>query len=231
MNTYTTNYWSLYLDFIEDFKEVIYRGYRLSYLVHFPSIIRPHGSLWKEIAQPDFTKRLTSRVTNRNQIQQLFSNYLDTIKVPFLSRKAPVAILDDPLIRIPMTIITKYFNRTHLITIKTYKYPQDKATKNQIYLQDYRTNTMQAKVKIQKQIDTILKRFSSHYVYQDLSVRHMLKHKIAFVINQIDMAEQLIKKISLSTIIISSPNHFGRVWHLLLPKRDSYHLYATRHSW
>ncbi|WP_058307191.1 glycosyltransferase [Gracilibacillus massiliensis] len=219
MNTYTKNYWSLYLDFIEDFKEVIYHGYRLSYLVHFPSIIRHHGSLWNEISQPELSKQIIHRVTNRKQVQHVFSNYLDTIKVPFLSRKAPIAILDDPLIRIPTSTIKNYFKRTNLLTIKTYKYPKDKPTKDRIYLQDFGTNTKQAIIKIQKQVDKIITRFPNHYLYQDSSVQHMLKHKVKFVINQINMLEELLKKVSLSTVIISSPNHFGRAMAFVAAKK------------
>ncbi|SHN07285.1 glycosyltransferase [Gracilibacillus kekensis] len=219
MNIYKENYWSLYLDFIKDFKEVIYHGYRLSYLIHFPSIIRHHGSLWQEISKPEFSKKLVHRVSNQKQIQQVFSNYLDTIKVPVSSRIAPAAILDDPLTRIPPSTIKKYFTKTKLLTIKTYKFRDDQATKDRLYLQDFGTVTTKAKTKVLKQIDKIITRFPGHYLYQDTSVQHMLKHKITFVMNQINRAEALLKKVPLSTIIISSPNHFGRVMAFVAAKK------------
>ncbi|SFM06676.1 Lipid A disaccharide synthetase [Gracilibacillus orientalis] len=220
MNIYRENYWSLYLDFVEDFKEVIYRGYRLSHLVHFPSLIRNNSNIWDRIARDSLQNELHHHVTDQKQVQDFFTRYLATWNSPQNAKNGHIAFLEDSLLRIPTRTFEKYFEKNKTIFIKTYKYPHDQAQQNIYYLQDYLSHsTAESKAKIKKQIQTLLTQFSDHHLYKDHVFQHMLIKKIHFVIDQIEMMEQLLKKNNISTVIMSSPNHFGRVMAFVAKKR------------
>ncbi|WP_208592361.1 glycosyltransferase family protein [Gracilibacillus suaedae] len=212
MNIYRENYWSLYLDFVEDFKEIVYRGYRLSYLVHFPSLIRHHTDIWGRMSKQSFKQVLHHDVTNREQVQAVFTNYLATWQTPQKVRNGQIAFLADSLLRIPTEAYERYFEKDKTIFIKTYKYPHDQAQSNIYYLQDFLSRHIdKPKAKIKQQIQTFLQRFSAHHLYQDQVFQYMFHKKINFVIDQIDRMEKLIRKTTISVVVMSSPNHFGRV--------------------
>ncbi|WP_018931378.1 hypothetical protein [Gracilibacillus lacisalsi] len=212
MNVYRENYWSLYLDFVEDFKDIVYRGYRLSYLVHFPSLIRHHPDIWGEMTKQSFKQVLHHNVTSREQVQAVFSNCLATWPTPQKVRNGQVAFLEDSLLRIPPQAYKNYFNTDQTIFIKTYKHPHDQAQSNVYYLQDYASRHIdKPKAKIKQQIQTLLQQFSAHHLYQNQVFQYMFYKKINFVIDQIDRMEKWIRKTAISVVVMSSPNHFGRV--------------------
>ncbi|QGH35226.1 hypothetical protein GI584_14730 [Gracilibacillus salitolerans] len=212
MNIYRENYWSLFLDFVEDFKEVVYRGYRLSYLVHFPSLIRNHTDIWDQMSKQSLKQISHHHVTDRKQVQDVFTHYLAAWNTVQKGKNGKIAFLEDSLLRIPTETFEKYFEKNKTIFIKTYKYPHDQAQQNIYYLQDYLSrNTDEPKAKIKKQIQTLLAQFPVDHLYQNHIFQHMLYKKINFVIDQIEMMEHLLRKTTISSVIMSSPNHFGRV--------------------
>ncbi|MGN8645700.1 hypothetical protein ACTNEO_08510 [Gracilibacillus sp. HCP3S3_G5_1] len=212
MDRYRSNYWSLFLDFVEDFKEIVYRGYPLSYLVHFPSLIRHHANIWSEMSEKKLQDQLHHHVTDRIQVQKRFSDYLASLNTSYNRKKGYTAILEDSLIRIPSETYEKYIELNKTIFIKASKNPHDLDQHNCYYLQDYLIkSTEPSKAKMKKQIQTLLKQFPAHHLYQDSAFRYMLVKKVNFVIDHIEMMHQLLSKTAISSVIISSPNHFGRV--------------------
>src|SRR5699024_9146204 len=169
MNTYTKNYWSLYLDFIADFKEVSYNGYRLSYLVHFPSVLRDHPTIWQELLEDSFQSKLKHRVTDHKQVQTVFSDYLDTLKSSHSPKNGTIGIIDDSLTRLPPDTIKQYVNQDDLIIIKTNKQSKNITNKRQVNLLDFfPTETKQAKIKIKQQIDTIIEQSPRKNFYKEI---------------------------------------------------------------
>lgn len=150
--------------------------------------------------------------TDHKQVQTVFSDYLDTLKSSHSPKNGTIGIIDDSLTRLPPDTIKQYVNQDDLIIIKTNKQSKNITNKRQVNQLDFfPTETKQAKIKIKQQIDTIIEQSPRKNFYKEISLYNMLLKRMNAIIDQIEMAEQLLNAITFSTIIISSPNHFSRV--------------------
>lgn len=70
-----SNYWSLYLDFLEDFKDLTYKGYSLAYLCHFRSLVRFIDPLLQDIS---FEKHIRHSVKERKEVQDEFNQFIQS---------------------------------------------------------------------------------------------------------------------------------------------------------
>lgn len=73
MSLYMRNYWSLYLDFLNDFKDIKYKGISLAYLCHFRSLVRSIDPL---IQHKNLTKQLKHQVKDKKQVQAVFNQFI-----------------------------------------------------------------------------------------------------------------------------------------------------------
>lgn len=205
---------------MEEFKKVIFHGYCLSYLVHFPSVLRNHPTIWRELEEDTFQDKLQHHVTDGKQIQLVFNHYLKALKKTSAQQKGPVAIVDDALTRIPPENLMKYYHEDELLLIKTNRHSHDTTNRQQINLLDFLpVHTEQAKIMIKRQIDTIINKSPKSDFYKNIHVYNMLIKRINAIIDQIVMTEKMLKVNSVSAIIISSPNHFSRVMAFVAAKK------------
>ncbi|GFZ77903.1 spore coat polysaccharide biosynthesis protein SpsB [Compostibacillus humi] len=119
MNTYIQNYWSLYLEFINDFQELIYKGYSLPYLCHFPSLIRKNREVWGSFRNVDFTKELRKKVKDQKEVQELFDQYIKSYKRYAANKNSDgkIVIQYDSLLRIPKTAMAENFDSEETVLL------------------------------------------------------------------------------------------------------------------
>ncbi|NIK12258.1 CDP-glycerol glycerophosphotransferase family protein [Alkalibacillus almallahensis] len=224
MNTYVQNYWSLYLEFIRDFESITYNGLSLSYLVHFPALIRNNPEVWKQLDTDTFAKQLTRRIDNQSKVQQLFDQYIQSQRKE--TRKANksdrVLFINDQLLRIPPETLNHYFNPSKTVVVKTNqkKSPQDPSLNMPVhYVNDYLPNVNTATTHMRLQVKKLLKSYKDHHLYQKPKFQKMLFNRMSTAINQIEICNNMLKDIPASCIVISSPNHFSRVVTFVAAKR------------
>lgn len=209
MDRYRQNYWSLYYKFITDFQSLTYKGYQLNLLTHFPSLIRGNQALWLQFKESTFNKKFSYLVTQESEIQQIYNHAL-TLKCKKQSKKdatRPIVKWQDQLIRLPKNMLEEYFPSKKIMTVYTTRYEGAS-----VYLEDYLVKEpLDAINKVHHQLESIFKRYKHDPVYNEISFQHMLRKKLAFVIRQIEMTEHFIQTVNPSCVIISSPNHFGRI--------------------
>ncbi|WP_430788236.1 hypothetical protein VBD025_00420 [Virgibacillus flavescens] len=111
MNSYVKNYWSLYLDFLHDFEELTYSGFSLSYLCHFPSLIRSNKELWNNLSDKNFTHQLKNQVNDQKEIQVAFNTFIQehTNKSLIKNKHGKVVLNVDTILRFPSKTLNNYF--------------------------------------------------------------------------------------------------------------------------
>ncbi|WP_027963777.1 CDP-glycerol glycerophosphotransferase family protein [Halalkalibacillus halophilus] len=224
MNTYIKNYWSLYLEFILDFQKVTYRGLSLSYLIHFPSLIRKRPEVWNAFHQDAFAERLARQITDQKEFQQIFTQYFQSHKQSPSAKKAEgkVIVIGDRLIRLPDQTYQDYFPPSNTVIVKTSNKEKSIITPTRIpnkYISEYQINIKKQKIIIQNQLRQILKAYKGHHLYGKEYFQKLLLRKAADVANQIEISNRMLDDVTASCIIISSPNHFSRVVALVAAER------------
>ncbi|MDQ0159587.1 CDP-glycerol glycerophosphotransferase family protein [Alkalibacillus salilacus] len=224
MNTYVQNYWSLYLEFIRDFESITYNGFSLSYLVHFPALIRNNPEIWRQLDKDTFAKKLTRRIDDQSEVQQLFDQYIHSQRKETgnANKSNKVLFIDDQLLRIPPEILNNYFNPSKTVVVKTNhkKSPQDSSLNMPVhYVNDYLPNVNAATIHMRLQVKKLLESYKDHHLYQKPEFQKNLFNRMSTVINQIEICNNILKDIPTSCIVISSPNHFSRVVTFVAAKR------------
>lgn len=213
MNTFVNNYYSLLLDFIYDFKNLDYKGYTLSYFIHFPSLLRK-SPIWNALRDSSIQPYLKNKGKTARDVQHVFNQYMETLKTKKNTVKnGKVVFLEDNLTRIPEKTYLQHFDVRNIIILKIGKKEQKSKGKLNIhYSEEYMMDNMRpAIVKVKMEAKNILENFNHHILYKEKSFQNILFRKIDFTINQIGIAENFLSKFPVSCLIISSPNHYGRI--------------------
>ncbi|WP_163537027.1 hypothetical protein [Gracilibacillus sp. YIM 98692] len=221
MNTYVKNYWSQYLDFIQDFQTLNYKGFTLSYIIHFPSLIRNNTKIWNALYDKGFSKQLRNRVKAPKEIQEVFNDYVQSHKKkPLVKNKhGKVVVNYDTVLRFPEKTFKDYFDRSRTMIImagsKNKKRPSVSAIKNKQlynlptkYLSNYQIDTKKDIVKIQNQARNLLKSYQDHHLYQEKNFQSLLLKKIAEVINCIEQSLKFLDEVSASCLIVSTTHSY-----------------------
>ncbi|MFD2046668.1 hypothetical protein ACFSTA_20630 [Ornithinibacillus salinisoli] len=221
MNTYLKNYWSLYLDFVQDFRSLKYRGFSLSYIIHFPSLIRKNTALWEALYGDMFGNKLNNRVSDPKEIQEVFNQYVRSHKKKSLEdrKHGKVVINYDTILRFPETIFNNYFDRSQTVMVmagsKSNKRPSVDALNNKQYfhyptkyLSNYVTHTKEAVLQVQSQARTIFHSYTNHHLYQEKTFQNIMLKKIAEAINRIEQSIRFLTEVPTSCIVVSTTHSF-----------------------
>ncbi|MGJ9385331.1 UDP-N-acetylglucosamine 2-epimerase [Salipaludibacillus sp. CF4.18] len=119
MDTFEKNYWSLYLDFIEEFKEIQYNGVPLPLYFRFNRLLN-EKSLSK-LKGKSISPFLKNKIRDEKQIQSKFDQYLqhgskENLSISNQNRK--VLIYKDSYLRIPLSFYKQYFNSENCIILQ-----------------------------------------------------------------------------------------------------------------
>ncbi|MFC5590288.1 hypothetical protein ACFPRA_15390 [Sporosarcina soli] len=217
MNTFLKNYWSLYLDFLNDFEALNYRGFSIPYLFcHFYSVIKDNEVLWDDLYNENFINQLNSRVTERREIQEVFHKYIQTHQRKPLAknRNGKVVLHVDKLLRFPRMTLDDYFDASETIILTSGKSKSKKISipgALQIpidYLGDYTVDTKKAVTEIQNKAQAIFNSYETHHLYKDIKFQNMFLNMISDIINRIEQTKNFLDSVSVSCIVVSTTHSF-----------------------
>ncbi|WP_208590210.1 glycosyltransferase family protein [Gracilibacillus suaedae] len=216
MNTYEKNYWTVYLDFLDDFTELEYKGYSLAYLFHYGSLIRNNKELIKSLDDPSFTSLLNNTLNDLSEIQQTFSKEKEAIQKPIIKKENGKILLHDvyDLLRFPNDTFYQYFDKRKTLIMQD-TIPQRKEKNYLVGLQGYtiqnfdkyNRNVRQTINELKRTANTILSKFPNHLVYNNKIFRSRLFMQLDTIVNRIEEAANLFRKESISTVIVPSTHY------------------------
>lgn len=222
MNTYVQNYWSLYLDFIHDFQKLKYSGFSLSYIVHFPGLIRNNPEIWKALHDEKFTERLKNQVKDQKEIQEVFNKYIQSHKKKTLvkNKHGKVVVNYDTILRFPAKTFDEYFDRSKTMVIiagskNHQKRSSSAATKNKMlysiptkYLSNYEIDTKKAVIQLKNQAKAMFKSYKTHHLYKDKNFQKLFLNKIAEIVNCIEQSIRFLDDVSVACIVVPSTHSY-----------------------
>ncbi|MFD2657540.1 hypothetical protein [Gracilibacillus thailandensis] len=216
MNTYEKNYWTVYLDFLDDFAALEYKGYSLAHLFHYGSLIRNNKELLKSLHDPTYTSTLKNTVNDLSDIQHTFNKKKATIQIPFQKKENGKILLHDvyDLLRFPNETFYHYFDKRKTLIVQD-TIPQRKEKTYLVGLQGYSIQTFdnyksdrKAPInKLKKEAQVILSKHPNHLVYDDPTFRSRFFMQIAKIVNRVEEAANLFRKVPISTVIVPSTHY------------------------
>ncbi|SHN07263.1 hypothetical protein [Gracilibacillus kekensis] len=117
MDTFLKNYWSLYMDFLDDFASLTYRGFSLVYFCHLPSYVLRNPALLKELEKEAYIKNVKKEVVYSKDIQDKFRLFTEKHRVDSIKKHGKVAITVDKLLRFPKTNIHQQFSSADTVLL------------------------------------------------------------------------------------------------------------------
>lgn len=221
MNTYVKNYWSLYLDFLRDFQKLNYRGFSLSFICHFPSLIRKNTELWKDLYDEKFTARLKNEVKDQKKIQEVFNNYMQSHKKKQLvkGKNGKIVVNYDTILRFPAKTFDDYFDRSKTMIVmagskNNKKKSSSGVTKRTLfnlqvnYLSNYKIDTKKAIIRLQNQAKSMFKTYKNHHLYKGANFQTLFLKKIAEIVNCIERSIHFYDEVLVSCLLVASTHSY-----------------------
>lgn len=113
MDLIEQKYWSVYLDFLDDFESLHYQGHSIPYLCYYRGLIQGNKGLTEIYQQKGWVSFLRNHVTDARVVQHRFDSYKARFKKKKSSGKKKKLVLYDGygLLRLPSSTLLK-FSRT-----------------------------------------------------------------------------------------------------------------------
>ncbi|SFJ77828.1 hypothetical protein SAMN04487936_104162 [Halobacillus dabanensis] len=217
METFERNFWSLYLDFIEVFQEVKYKGISIPYLCHFRSLFSNNDELKKSLSTEEMIHRLFHVVKDKRSFQQQFTDFKALHTNKNVKRKAngKVALYNAAnLLRFPTEITKKHFKPENAFVIRDIR--GKKTTANPVtaegltahYLIDYDESIDHHVTAIQKQAAAIIAKHKDHPLFNHPTFKMAFNNQIDRIAHRIVESYNMIKKLPISCIVFSSTHYY-----------------------
>ncbi|SFJ77736.1 CDP-glycerol glycerophosphotransferase, TagB/SpsB family [Halobacillus dabanensis] len=215
MDTFSKNYWGLYLDFLDEFKGLIYQGYSIAYLCHYRSLISGNKKLMGKFESAAFTKKLKNRVEKPTAVQAKFNNYKATIKKKQQKRKGGKVVLHDvyDLLRFPEETLQNHFNKSRTLILeekgrkkRKESFPRAKGFKYQYFTQ-YSVDVAEAIKKVKRKAREMIASHPGHPMYTNPIFQKRFMLQIVKIMNRINESIRLFKRVNVSVIVVPSTHY------------------------
>lgn len=221
MDIFLKNYWSLYLNFLNDFEKLKYRGFSLPYLCHLPSFVINNSQIWNKLSENQLTESFKNKVRDQKEFQEAFNQFVRSHekKGSVQSKYGKVVVHVDKLLRFPPNTF-KYFSPSNTIKVislskKNEKKMNSTILKNKLnnsipiyYLNTYSSNIEKEVIQLQNQAEDMIQSFKEHDLYMDVNFQTWFLKKIVTIVEQIDMSYNFLQDVSVSCIVVSSTHSY-----------------------
>lgn len=220
MDTFERNFWSLYTDFLEVFKEVKYKGISIPYLCHFRSLFTDNDELKKNLSSATFINQLSHRATDKRSFQQLFTDFkaLHSNKKVKRKENGKIALYNAAnLLRFPTEITKKYFKPGESLVIRDIRGKNTKKTVTPpltseglpaYYLIDYDESIDHHVKAIHKQVAGIIAKQKNHPLFNHPTFKAAFNNQVERIAHRIIESFNMLDKLAISCIVFSSTHYY-----------------------
>jgi len=205
LNFFQQHYWSLYLDFIEEFKEVEYKGILIPLLCDFSCLLN-NGNLVQEMQKSSFKDHLKNEIYSDTKIQPLFDKYIHkgTNQNP-VNQSSGKILLFEYVLRFPNNILKKYFDPSRTVILRTQKSKGKNRVIPTIYLEPYKKDVSEQVKIYQEQIkDIILSTKSSRFLKKNNNLIEKFTEVIPELLDNLVALDRFFEEVPISCIIVGT---------------------------
>lgn len=199
---YLENYWMLFLDFINQFHHLTYKGIPLPLLANFYQYL--DDSIIKSLEQSEFKQMLSIENLPVNQIQPNFEKWIHLYnKIKSGQSVKGKILLNFDYLRFSKDNYIKYFNPANTVILAKWK-KDSYASLPVNCIKDYNIDVKADVIKLTKSAEKAFSKVSSHEVYSNLFFKTSFMNMIKPMIESIASVENYLSKNQISCIIVGT---------------------------
>lgn len=199
---YLNNYWALFLDFIQDFSEITYRGIPLPLLANFYQYL--DSEVKELVSKTEFALHLRSKIFSDKEIQPLFERWLKPLTRPLLPKpiKGKV-LLNLDYLRLSINNYSEYFNPDHTVIFS--RSPRKDYLGIPVHcIKDYREEVTDEADTLAARARDIFKSLTAHPVFYNSNFIRSFTTQIPRMVETIASINRYLEKEECSCVIIGT---------------------------
>lgn len=200
-NTYLSNYWILYREFIETFSELKFKGIPIALMTNFYQHI--DENLKTKMEDDSFKKGFIYQITSLEEIQPFFEKYLAPLKKPTKPNVKGRVLINADYIRIPEKIIIENFHRNNTIILSRSKVLNHLGLPNEC-IGNYKVNAKEASDSLISKAKMIFSKYKDHPAFGNSFFREVFINRIPVIVETISTVFNLYEKIQISSIVVGT---------------------------
>ncbi|WP_066051366.1 CDP-glycerol glycerophosphotransferase family protein [Robertmurraya korlensis] len=211
MSTYLNNYWSLYSEFINVFKNMKYRNIPIALLTNFYQQI--NDELRLEMEKEDFSLKLKySSIHEKREIQPFFDKILRPIRIPIKNQPKGKVVVNSDYTRLPEKTFTDYFRKEKTIIISRSKKPELFGISNE-YIGKFKRETNGHSAQLVKTASRILTKYKDHPALGNSYFANTFIKRIPTIVDAIETAVTFYQEVQTSILVIGTTEDVvSRAW-------------------
>lgn len=206
MSLFQQHFWSLYLDFIDEFKVLDYKGILLPLLCDFSELLKGNENLVQEMKNPAFKNNLKNCILSDSQIQPLFDRYIQKMNCENPeNRKSGKILLYEYVLRFPNTIIKKYFDPSMTVILRNQMNLRKNKVISTIYIDHYKKDISEQVKIYEKQIKETISSPNSHPIFRKYkNLIEKFKGMIPELVKNLAAIDRLFDEVPISCVIVGT---------------------------
>lgn len=200
-NTYLSNYWILYREFIEIFKELKFRDIPIALITNFYQMI--DENLKRKMEDEAFKKGFIYQITSLEEIQPFFEKWLVPLRKPIKPNVKGKVLINSDYIRIPEKILIKNFHKNNTIILSRSKVLNHLGLPNEC-VGNYKVNAKEASDSLISKAKTILSKYEGHPAFGNDFFGKIFIDRIPAIVETISTVFNLYEKLQISSIVVGT---------------------------
>lgn len=202
MSLYLKNYWSLYREFIEVFKNFQYRDIPIALLTNFYQHI--DNQLKQKMEKANFPASLLKAELDQEMIQPYFEEWLEKIRTPLIKEsKGGKTLITHDYTRIPEVTFKRWFPPSQTIILSRSKTTHIYGIPNESILK-YEKDNDEISQRLIKSAQSVFTKFQDHPAFGNEFFQKTLMTRIPLMVKTINSVYNLLDKLPISTIVVGT---------------------------
>ncbi|MFC0562369.1 capsular polysaccharide export protein, LipB/KpsS family [Halalkalibacter alkalisediminis] len=205
MDFHLKYYWSLYLEFIEVFKELNYKGILLPILLNFSELIKENVAIQEEMKKAYFLDNLKNKIYLEKQIQPYFDQYKPfrrNSNVP--AQKMGKVLLYEYVLRFPYHTLKNNFNPKNTIILRKERKMGTSKLLPTYFLDENKSNISALIKKMQVQAKDIFSSSSCHPVFKNIDFQERFNKAMPPLLNDLVTIGNFFNKVPISCVVVGT---------------------------
>jgi len=202
MSIYLSNYWLLYSEFINLFKELKYRDVPVAIMTNFYQQI--DEDLKKDMEKENFHLQLKqATLTESNQIQPFLNDFLISLKNSNKNLGNGKVLINLDYIRITGKKMNELFNKDNTIILSRSKSDRFSEIPN-LFIGNFKTDTSQISKKLVDRACEIFHYFKEHPAFGNSFFINTFIKRIPLIVDAIETVFNLYEQIPICSVLVGT---------------------------
>jgi hypothetical protein len=202
VSIYLNNYWALYSEFINIFKNLKYREIPLALVTNFYQQI--NDELRGQMEQVDFSSHLKyTSIKELKEIQPFFEESLRSFRKPIKKNPEGKMVINLDYTRLPEKTFKEYFPDKGTIVVSRSKKTDYLGFQNE-YIENFKMDTVEASKRLVRLATGIFSKYSNHPAYGNSFFVKTFLNRIPLIVDGIEKIFTFYQKVPTSVVIIGT---------------------------